>query len=124
MFFSPILDSNFPIDLFTFLGYRCSNSNDRASQVVICYEMTYQCIFHNLKYLFTFGPTGNWSKDYTSEVQVGPVQGPMVQVIWSKDYSYPLGSIPGLATYFRFSFPFFKKGSCQLLAKVCARSTG
>ena len=35
-----------------------------------------------------------------------------------------LGSIPGLATYFRFSFNFFKKGSCQLLAKVCARSTG
>ena len=35
-------------------------------------------------------------------------------------------SIPGLATYFRFSFRFFKKGSCQLqlLAKVCARSTG
>ena len=27
-----------------------------------------------------------------------------------------LSSIPGLATYFRF----FKKGSCQLLAKVCA----
>ena len=35
-----------------------------------------------------------------------------------------LGSIPGLATYFRFSFRFFKKGSCQLLAKVSARSTG
>ena len=35
-----------------------------------------------------------------------------------------LGPIPGLATYFRFSFRFFKKGSCQLLAKVCARSTG
>ena len=35
-----------------------------------------------------------------------------------------LGSIPGLATYFRYSFRFFKKGSCQLLAKVCARSTG
>ena len=35
-----------------------------------------------------------------------------------------LGSIPGLATYFRFSFRFFKKGGCQLLAKVCARSTG
>ena len=33
------------------------------------------------------------------------------------------GSIPGLATYFRFSFRFFKKGSCQLLAKVCAQST-
>ena len=28
-----------------------------------------------------------------------------------------LGSIPGLATYFRFSFRFFKKGSCQLLQK-------
>ena len=35
-----------------------------------------------------------------------------------------LGSIPGLATYFHFSFRFFKKGSCQLLAKVCAQSTG
>ena len=35
-----------------------------------------------------------------------------------------LGSIPGLATYFCFSFRFFKKGSCQLLTKVCARSTG
>ena len=35
-----------------------------------------------------------------------------------------LGSIPGLARYFRFSFRFFKKGSCQLLAKVCALSTG
>ena len=33
-------------------------------------------------------------------------------------------SISGLATYFRFSFRFFKKGSRQLLAKVCARSTG
>ena len=35
-----------------------------------------------------------------------------------------LGSNPGLATYFRFSFRWFKKGSCQLLAKVCALSTG
>ena len=35
-----------------------------------------------------------------------------------------LGSIPGLATYFCFSFRFFKKGGCQLLAKVCALSTG
>ena len=35
-----------------------------------------------------------------------------------------LGLILGLATYLRFFFRFFKKGSCQLLAKVCARSTG
>ena len=35
-----------------------------------------------------------------------------------------LGSIPGLATYFGFSFRHFKKGSCQLLPKVCAQSTG
>ena len=35
-----------------------------------------------------------------------------------------LGLIPGQAKYSRFSFRFFKKGSCQLLAKVCARSTG
>ena len=31
-----------------------------------------------------------------------------------------LGSIPGLTTYFPFAFRFFKKGSCQLLVKVCA----
>ena len=35
-----------------------------------------------------------------------------------------LGSIPGLATAFVSPSAFFKKGSCQLLAKVCARSTG
>ena len=35
-----------------------------------------------------------------------------------------LGWIPGLATYSRVSFRFFKKDSCQLLVKVCARSTG
>ena len=35
-----------------------------------------------------------------------------------------LGSIPGLATDFCFSFCCFKKGSCQLRAKVCSRSTG
>ena len=35
-----------------------------------------------------------------------------------------VNTVAGLATYFRFSFRFFKKGSCQLLAKVCARSTG
>ena len=34
-----------------------------------------------------------------------------------------LGSIPRLATYFRFTFRFFTKGSYQLLAKVCARGT-
>ena len=33
-----------------------------------------------------------------------------------------LGSIPGLATV--SPFRFFKKGSCQFLATVCARSTG
>ena len=35
-----------------------------------------------------------------------------------------LGSIPSLATYFHFSFRFFKKGSCQILVKVCVQSTG
>ena len=34
------------------------------------------------------------------------------------------GSIPGPDTYFHFSFRLFKKGSCQLLVEVCARSTG
>ena len=34
------------------------------------------------------------------------------------------GSISGQAIYFRFCFCKFKKGSCQLLVKVCAQSTG
>ena len=51
--------------------------------------------------------------------------GRVAQSVWHLTRkSGVLGSIPGLATYFRFSFRFFKKGSCQLLAKVCARSTG
>ena len=35
-----------------------------------------------------------------------------------------LSAIPGLATYFLFSFCCFKRGSCQLLVKECAQSTG
>ena len=35
-----------------------------------------------------------------------------------------MDSIPGLVTYFCFSFRFFKNGGYQLLAKVYARSTG
>ena len=49
-----------------------------------------------------------------------PPPPPLSQIIIIK--SGVLGSIPGLATYFRFSFRFFKKGSCQLLATVCART--
>ena len=54
-----------------------------------------------------------------------PQRGRIAQSVWHLTRkSGVLDSIPGLATYFRFSFRFFKKGSCQLLAKVCARSTG
>ena len=54
-----------------------------------------------------------------------PISGRVAQSVGHPTHkSGVLGSIPGLATYFRFSFRFFKKGSCQLLAKVCARSTG
>ena len=31
---------------------------------------------------------------------------------------------PGVPTYFSFSFRWFKKGSCQLLTKVCSLITG
>ena len=37
-------------------------------------------------------------------------------------WSEVLGSIPGLATYFRVSFRWFMRGSCQLLAKVTGES--
>ena len=58
-------------------------------------------------------------------IYIVPEPGPVAQSVGHLTRkSGVLGSIPGLATYFRFSFRFFKKGSCQLLAKVCARSTG
>ena len=63
---------------------------------------------------------------HTADMTISAVQpGRVVQSVGHLTRkSGVLGSIPGLATYFRFSFRFFKKGSCQLLAKVCARSTG
>ena len=63
--------------------------------------------------------------DMTLAVYRGREPGRVAQSVWHLTRkSGVLGSIPGLATYFRFSFRFFKKGSCQLLANVCARSTG
>ena len=48
--------------------------------------------------------------------------GPRSAIDRAPDSSGVLGSIPGLATYFHFSFRFFKKGSCQLLVKsMCTK---
>ena len=60
--------------------------------------------------------------EITADKDYAPLQ-PSFRVVKTRK-SGVLGSIPGLATYFRFSFRFFKEDSCQLLAKVCARSTG
>ena len=43
---------------------------------------------------------------------------------WPVQSLCSLSSVSDLATYFRFTFRWFKSGSCQLLAKVWARSTG
>ena len=61
------------------------------------------------------------NRNDTAESAPGPVA---QSVGYLTRKSGVLGSIPGLATCFRFSFRFFKKGSCQLLAKVCALITG
>ena len=68
----------------------------------------------------------SWSRDFVTYASYfGYWPGRVAQSVGHLTHkSGVLGSIPGLATYFRFSFRFFKKGSCQLLAKVCARSTG
>ena len=67
--------------------------------------------------------TKQWLRMYTTHSE--PLPGRVAQSVGHLTRkSGVLGSIPGLATYFRFSFRFFMKGSCQLLAKVCARSTG
>ena len=71
-------------------------------------------------------PGGEWNdnmaKHFEDNMAALPIYAQSVGHLTRK--SGVLGSIPGLATYFRFSFRFFKKGSCQLLTKVCARSTG
>ena len=80
MFFFTVLDSNFPINLFSFLDYRCSNSNDRASQGVTCYVMTNLSIYISAYIQSpTFGPTG-------SGPRMTPVKSKLDQtkVQWSK----------------------------------------
>ena len=67
--------------------------------------------------LFRKGKTYYCLKDSPSKIRPGRVAQSVGHLTHK---SGVLGSIPGLATYFRFSFRFFKKGSCQLLAKVCA----
>ena len=69
-------------------------------------------------FFFFFLFKGNNFRDFLNAFRVAQSVGHLTRK------SGVLGSIPGLATYFLFSFRFFKKGSCQLLAKVCARSTG
>ena len=68
-------------------------------------------------------------KDVTSQVMhtsgdalILQTGGPRSAVGTAPD-SYVRG--PGFDTYIlSFFFRYFKRGSCQLLAKVCARSTG
>ena len=43
---------------------------------------------------------------------------------WLEHEKSFITSGPGPTAYFRFPFCWFRKGSCQLLAKVCAFSTG
>ena len=82
-------------------------------------ELMFRDKYTSLKYLFQY----SYTQKQTKVLQDSP--GRVAQSVGHPTRkSGVLGSIPGLATYFRFSFRFFKKGSCQLLAKVCARSTG
>ena len=76
-----------------------------------------------IKYCVLSGSVAQLIKRLPADLRAGP--GRVAQSVGHLTRkSGVLGSIPGLATYFRFSFRFFKKGSCHLLAKVCARSTG
>ena len=67
---------------------------------------------------------GNRARGYKTFFMLNSVEHKFKMLISIEISRRVLGSIPGLATYFRFSFRFFKKDSCQLLAKVCAGSTG
>ena len=68
-------------------------------------------------YKFPIGNLTVQTSDYSMTFQPGRVAQSVGHLTRK---SGVLGLIPGLAAYFRFSFRFFKKGSCQLLAKVCA----
>ena len=87
--------------------------------------MHFECGFSEFKKNFAAGMSGVGVALDVLGFSVGFHPGREAQSVWHLTRrSGVLGSIPGLATYFRFSFRFFKKGSCQILAKVCARSTG
>ena len=70
---------------------------------------------------YTFIPKKKKKKKNERQKMPGRVAQSVVRL--TQESEVPV-SIPGWATYFRFSFRRFKKGSCQLRVKVCARSTG
>ena len=94
---------------------------------LLLYFLSYICSFFFLSRFFVKDIfTTVYDRNFKFGIQVhNDKLGRVAQLVGHRTHkSGVMGSIPGLATYFRFSFRFFKKGSCQLLAKVCARSTG
>ena len=98
-------------------------------------QKSYQCNFADSQHRLWPSSLSNWSimpvglwiplfyrsDQFLQSYRPGNLPGRVAQSVGHLTRkSGVLGSIPGLATYFRFSFRFFKKGSCQLLAKVCA----
>ena len=92
-----------------------------ASNVLNAYLIFYSTIPGLIKY--EFKPMVFQCLNYSTQIQVSPSvtewPGRVAQSVGHLTRkSGVLGSIPGLTTYFRFSFRFFKKGSCQLLAST------
>ena len=79
-----------------------SDSNKCLQTLEICKFICLTCLKH-AKY-WTF----NWQ---CFQVEPGRIAQSLRHL--TRKSGVP-GSIPGLATYFRFSFRFFKKGSCLL----------
>ena len=95
-------------------------SHSKKPQIFECHNNSAVRCFH----LFQNNPK-NLDSLFSFQISLNSWPGRVVQSVGHLTRkSGVLDSIPGLATYFRFSFRFFKKGSCQLLVKVCTRSTG
>ena len=109
---------NFPfVPNGKFIVFRCPKIWAHYSLIIMCLNIETPSNHH-----FPFETNG---KVVVLSVPILKQPGRVAQSVGHLTHkSGVLGSIPGLATIFCFSFRFFKKGSCQLLTKVCARSTG
>ena len=132
--FCPSNNCDLQLKLTSLLPVMLYNSNMKMSDIhqnscqefvmLSCYVNIAKWLYHMNKLAALNFPGMQtvyiWSDRFTT-LRVGRVAQSVAHL--TQEPEVP-GSIPGPATYFRFSFRWFKKDNCQLLVQVCALSAG